>query len=56
MTKIRIAVAAAAIAAISSVPVAPAQATSHDCIILGPNYVDEVVDCAVWIVERAIQW
>ena len=56
MMKVRVALAAAAIAAISSVPVAPAHATSHDCIIMGPYYVEEVVDCAVFIIERAIQW
>lgn len=54
--RVRIALAAPAVAAISAVPLAPAQATSHDCTIVGPDYVAEVVDCAVWIVERAIQW
>lgn len=41
-----------------AVPVAatPAHATPRDCIILGPDYVAEVVDCAFFVVERAIQW
>lgn len=50
-------VAALALTAALAVPVvsAPsASASSHDCIILGPNYVDEVVDCAIFIIERAI--
>lgn len=33
---------------------APASATSHDCTIVGPHYVSEVVDCVVFIYERAI--
>ena len=35
---------------------APAMATSHDCTIMGPDYVREVVDCAVYVIERAINW
>lgn len=45
--------AVAAAGAIFAAP-APVYATSHDCRILGPDYVSEVVDCVVFIYERAI--
>lgn len=32
----------------------PAQASSRDCSIYGPEYVAEVVDCAISILEKAI--
>ena len=54
--KVRVAIAAAAIAAVSAMPVTPARASSHDCTIMGPDYVSEAVDCAIYILERAIQW
>jgi hypothetical protein len=46
----------AAVGAAASIVAAPtpASATSHDCTIVGPYYVSEVVDCVVWIYERAI--
>lgn len=47
-------VAAACAACIALFPTAPAAATGHDCRILGPDYVGEVVDCVVWLYERAI--
>ncbi len=39
------------------VTAAPAQAApiNSDCIILGPHYVEEVVDCVFYILTRAIQ-
>ena len=46
--------AAGAALALPVVAAAPAQASDHDCVILGPDYVGEVVDCAVFILERAI--
>lgn len=52
--KTRLAIAAAALAAASVVPAAPAQAQTHDCKILGPAYVAEVVDCVIFIYETAI--
>lgn len=44
---------AAAVVAVLAAPVAPAAASaSYDCTILGPAYVQEVVDCAFYILEH----
>lgn len=48
--------ALAAVVVTTVVVAAPAQASLRDCTILGPDYVAEVVDCAFFIVERAINW
>ncbi|HEX2058121.1 MAG TPA: hypothetical protein VHI71_07105 [Actinomycetota bacterium] len=49
-------IVALATAAFLAVPTLPAQASPRDCTILGPDYVAEVVDCALFIIERAINW
>lgn len=54
MMKTRVAIAAAAIAALSTVPATAAQALDRDCRIMGPEYVAETIDCALYIVETAI--
>lgn len=44
---------AAAAAALLAAPAVPAAADSgYDCTILGPAYVQEVVDCAFYILEH----
>lgn len=50
----RIAIAAAAVAAMSVVPAMPARAAISDCKIFGPAYVSEVVDCVVFIYTTLI--
>lgn len=52
----KLAVAATLVAAVAMVPAAPASAEMRDCRILGPYYVEEVVDCALYIYETAIGW
>lgn len=52
--KIAVALAAVGAAAATMAAPVPASASSHDCRILGPDYVSEVVDCVVFIYERAI--
>jgi hypothetical protein len=54
--RIRNGLVAAAAAATLVAPAAPAHAASSnpDCRILGPNYVEEVVDCAIYIITTAI--
>jgi hypothetical protein len=47
-------IAATCAATIALMPATTASATSHDCRILGPDYVGEVVDCVIYIYERAI--
>lgn len=48
---------AAGIAAIMAIgSAAPASAEMRDCKIYGPEYVAEVVDCALYIYETAIGW
>jgi hypothetical protein len=56
MSKAAVAVGTAALLAAPAISVTPAQASSHDCNIYGPEYVSEVVDCAISILERAIGW
>lgn len=55
-SKIVATVAAGCAAAIVLLPAAPAAADMRDCRILGPEYVAEVVDCALYIYETAIGW
>ena len=52
--KARVALAAAALAAMSVVPVTPARAADSDCRIFGPAYVSEVVDCVVFLYTTLI--
>lgn len=47
---------ATALLALPAIPASAAPAAGSDCRILGPEYVAEVVDCAVYIIERAVQW
>lgn len=50
MTKARIAVVAAACAAISLAPATPAHAYHYDCEFMGTQYlVHDTVDCVYWI-------
>lgn len=49
-----LATAVAATMAVASAP--PVSAELRDCKIYGPEYVAEVVDCALYIYETAIGW
>lgn len=49
-------IAAVATAALLAVPALPADASPRDCTIVGPEYVAEVVDCALFVLERAVNW
>ena len=55
-SKIIATVAAGCAAAVVLLPAAPASAEMRDCKIMGPEYVAEVVDCALYIYEIAIGW
>ncbi|MDQ3915959.1 MAG: hypothetical protein M3323_11655 [Actinomycetota bacterium] len=41
----------AAAIAVPMMPATPAAAQSHDCTIMGPEYVEEVVDCVYMILS-----